>query len=63
MSDKIIGVICLATSVAIQAWMRHGDSQLFYSWLFGGIGVIQLLLGEMRMRKGNECLVKTRNWG
>ena len=54
MSDKIIGVVCLGLSAACAVWMRHRDAELFYMWLFGLIGVIQLVIGEKRMRKSDS---------
>ena len=51
MADKIIGVVCLTLSAASQIWLTHKDSALFYSWLFGVVGMIQIVLGEFRQRR------------
>ncbi len=51
MSDKILGVVLLGLSAASQAFIEHPDTALFYSWLFGLIGVYELVLGDLRQRK------------
>ena len=51
MTDKIIGVVCLALSAASQIWIPHNDTALFFSWLFGIVGVVEIILGEIRQRR------------
>jgi len=51
MSDKILGVVLLGLSAASQVLIDHDDTALFYSWLFGVLGICELVLGEFRQRK------------
>jgi len=51
MADKIIGVVCLALGAASQIWIAHKDTALFYSFLFGIVGLVEIVLGEIRQRR------------
>ena len=51
MADKILAVILLAMSAASQILIRHADTALFYSWLFGALGAYEFVVGELRQRK------------
>lgn len=51
MADKIIGVVCLALSAASQIWITHKDTALFFSFLFGVVGLVEIVLGEIRQRR------------
>jgi hypothetical protein len=52
MADKILAVVLLALSAASQVAIRHSDTAMFYSWLFGALGVYEFVLGEIRQRTG-----------
>jgi hypothetical protein len=51
MHDKILGVVLLALSAAAQAFIKHGDSAMFYSVVFFALGVYEFILGEIKQRK------------
>jgi hypothetical protein len=52
MADKALGIASLALCAASQAFIRHTDTALFFSLVFGAVGVYELLVGEMKQRKG-----------
>ena len=52
MADKVLGVVLLALCAASQAFIRHEATALFFSLLFGGLGVYEFVTGEIRQRKG-----------
>lgn len=52
MHDKILGVVCLTLSLFSQVWISHPGNAEVFSWIFGILGVLQLLIGEIRMRQG-----------
>jgi hypothetical protein len=51
MADKVLGVVLLGLCAASQAFIRHADTALFFSLLFGGLGAYEFVLGEVRQRK------------
>jgi hypothetical protein len=54
MPDKILGVVSLALSAASQALIRHADTALFYSLLFGILGAYEFVVGEIRQWRGRQ---------
>jgi len=51
MQDKILGLASLGLSAACQAFIRHGDTAMFFSVIFFAIGVYEFILGEIKQRK------------
>jgi hypothetical protein len=51
MADKVLGVVALALSAACQVLIRHQDTALFYSYVFGLVGAFELVVGEIRQRR------------
>ena len=51
MYDKILAVVLLALSAAAQAFIKHGDSAMFYSVAFFALGAYEFILGEIKQRK------------
>ena len=51
MHDKTLGLIALALSAASQAFIKHDDTALFYSFVFFVIGAYEFILGELNQRR------------
>ncbi len=52
MADKVLGLVSFALCAASQAFLRHEDTALFFSLLFGALGVDEFAIGEIRQRRG-----------
>jgi len=51
MQDKILGVVCLALSAAVQVFIKHHDTAMFYSFVFFALGAYELVCGELKQRR------------
>jgi len=54
MSDKIIGVVCLALSALCKASIRHDDTGMFYAVVFFVVGVHEFWVGDNRQRRESK---------
>jgi hypothetical protein len=61
MADKVLGVVLLALCAASQAFIRHSDTAMFFSLLFGGLGASEFVLGEIRQRKRTTTPYESRH--
>jgi len=44
-------IFCLALSAAAQAFIKHGDSAMFYSVVFFALGAYEFVCGELKQRR------------
>lgn len=51
MQDKILGLVSFALCAASQVLIRHGDTALFFGFLFFVVGAYEFSVGEIRQRK------------